>query len=136
LAVIHLLQAVIAYNNAVSTHPFVDIASSAAIDEHGQLVLAAHLYSPTCAALTHPPLLTYHTAALHLLCLCATFGFHMVGWLLLAGSVLAVCECVRCGRCGGGYVQYGRRLGWCALFGWVALYAWKCRRKKVEDKIV
>ena len=136
LAVIHVLLVLIAYNSAVSHTPFVDTATSATVDQHGQLTLTSHLYSPLCTALTHPPLHTYHTTALLLLCLCAALGFHLVGWLLLAGSVLAVCECVRCGRCVGGSGQYLRRLGWCAVFGWVALYAWKCRRKKLDDKIV
>ena len=104
-------------------HSVVDIASTAALDEHGQLILASHLYSPICTALTQPPLNSYHTAIAHLLCLLAALGFHMVGRLLVVGSMVAVCECVRCGRCGGGAVQYGRRLLWSVLFGWVALYA-------------
>ena len=137
LAIIHVLLALVVYNNAVSPTPFVDSASTAAIDQHGQLVLAYHLYSPLCTSLTHPPLTSYLNTALHLLCLCTALGFHMAGWLMLAGSVVAVCDCVRCGRCGSSAVQYAQRLCWCALFGWTALYAWKCRNiKKVEGKSV
>ena len=137
LAVIHVLLMLIAYNNAISYTPFVDMANTAAIDEHGQLTLASHLYSPLCTALTRPPLLTLHKAVMHLLCLCAAFSLHMVGCLLVLGCVVAVGVCVRCGRCGDGAMQYMRRLGWCALFGWTALYGWRCHKvTKLDDKIV
>ena len=137
LALIHLLLVAIALSNAVSHAPFVDVASAAFIDEHGQLVLASHLYSPLCTKLTYRPAAALNTTVAHLFCLSAALGFHLLGWLLLAGSVVAVVDCVRRGGCGCGHLQFCQRLSWCVVFGWTALYALRCRTvKKVDDKMV
>ena len=137
LALIHLLLVAIASSSAVSHRPFVDVASAASIDEHGQLVLASHLYSPLCTKLTYQPAAALHATIAHLVCLSAALGFHLLGWLLLAGSMLAVVDCVRRGGCGCGHLHFCQRLSWCVVFGWTALYALKCRTvKKVDDKMV